>query len=92
MESHTGSSGVDRYADYNGPTSNPNGHLVFELSPKNRFLTPDWPFMTLDNMTVIFQNVPRFIYILPQNMNHVRLSYIELSHFLFWGFLLYLPP
>ena len=59
QKSHTGSSGVDRYGvRYNGPTSNPNGHLVFELSPKNRFLTPNWPFMTLVNMTVIFQNVP----------------------------------
>jgi len=26
--------------------------------PKNRFLTPNWPLMTLDHMTVIFQNVP----------------------------------
>ena len=34
QKSHTGSPGVDRYADYNGPTSSPNGHLVFELSPK----------------------------------------------------------
>ena len=61
QKSHMGSPGVDRYADYNGPTSNPNGHLVFELSPKNRknrFLTPNWPFMALDNMTVIFQNAP----------------------------------
>ena len=41
QKSHTGSPGVDRYADYNGLTSNPNGRLVFELSPKNRFLTPN---------------------------------------------------
>ena len=58
QKSQTGSSGVNRYADYNGPTFNPNGHLVFELSPKNRFLTPNWPFMTLDHLTVLFENVP----------------------------------
>ena len=58
QKSHTGSPGVDRYADYNGPTPNPNGHLVFELSPKNRFLPPNWPFLTLDHMTFLFENIP----------------------------------
>ena len=58
QKSHTGSPGVDRYADYNGPTPNPNGHLVFELSPNNRFLPPNWPFLTLDHMTFLFENIP----------------------------------
>ena len=42
-----------------------------------------WPWIT---WRLFFKMFPRFIYILPQNMNHVRLSYIELSHFLFLGF------
>ena len=32
---------AERLVDRSGATPNPNGHLVFELSPKNRFLTPN---------------------------------------------------
>ena len=37
---HMGSPGVDRYADYNGPTFNPNGHLVFRVITKKQVFDP----------------------------------------------------
>ena len=34
---HTRSPGADRHANYNGPTPNPNGHLVLKLTKKLNF-------------------------------------------------------
>ena len=93
QKSQTGSSGVNRYADYNGPTFNPNGHLVFELSPKNRFLTPNWPFMTLDHLTVLFENVPPLhLHLVPKYEPCANFLHRVITFFIFGVFCPSLPP
>ena len=90
QKSHTGSPGVDRYADYNGPTPNPNLHLGFELSPKNRFCPLidlfkhwiTWPFC--------LKTFPYLIHYLSQNINcavpcHWELLVFEYFTIAFWA-------
>ena len=89
QKSHTGSPGVDRYADYNGPTSNPNGRLVFELLPNNRFLTPNWPFMSMDHLPVLFEKIP-----LPHSLlvpKYQMCQTLSLEVIAFWIFFNYWP-
>ena len=87
QKSHTGSSGVDIYADYNGPTPNPNGHLVFELSPKNRFLT----FHNIgSHYLFVWKHSPYLIHYLSQNINcvvpcHWELLVFEYFTIAFWA-------